>query len=265
MTEASRTPLQRLNDYLFDQVDVVGQQENNKRMRCKKCNHNFSGYAGRIYDHLISKAGAVRGCTFSDMPPTFPSLPFSLCMISSKSSRKPRSPSSKPHPHLRVPSKRTRSPTKPSKYRRTPSRPRRPSHSSSGGASLNEYLTQKRAAIRNDEHMNRALHTLQTAMDTHNYTLYKNSPWYRKLLLSSSPPNPKILTPLLTPSPLRSHRIYPCTSTPSHSPSLSTFLSASLSHQLYYLHPPLFTQPPNSPITSVRNKYFLPSSTLAPT
>ena len=25
MTEASRTPLQQLNDYLFDQVDVVGQ------------------------------------------------------------------------------------------------------------------------------------------------------------------------------------------------------------------------------------------------
>ena len=35
-------------------------------MRCKKCNRNFSGYAGRIHDHLISKAGAVRGCTFSD-------------------------------------------------------------------------------------------------------------------------------------------------------------------------------------------------------
>ena len=35
-------------------------------MRCKKYNHNFSGYAGRIHDHLISKAGAVRGCTFSD-------------------------------------------------------------------------------------------------------------------------------------------------------------------------------------------------------
>ena len=64
MTDASRTPLQQLNDYLFDQVDVVGQQENNRRMRCKKCNHNFSGYAGRIHDHLISKAGAVRGCTF---------------------------------------------------------------------------------------------------------------------------------------------------------------------------------------------------------
>ena len=35
-------------------------------MRCKKCNHNFSGYAGRVDDHLISKAGAVRGCTFSE-------------------------------------------------------------------------------------------------------------------------------------------------------------------------------------------------------
>ena len=66
MTEASRTPLQQLNDYLFDQVDIVGQQGNNKRMCCKKCNHNFSGYAGRIHDHLISKVGAVRGCTFSD-------------------------------------------------------------------------------------------------------------------------------------------------------------------------------------------------------
>ena len=66
MTDASRTPLQQLNDYLFDQVDVVGQQGNNKRMRCKKCNHNFSGYAGRIHDHLISKTGAVRGCTFSE-------------------------------------------------------------------------------------------------------------------------------------------------------------------------------------------------------
>jgi hypothetical protein len=66
MTEASRTALQQLNDCLFDLVDVVGQQGNNKRMRCKKCTHNFSGYAGRIHDYLISKAGAVRGCTFSE-------------------------------------------------------------------------------------------------------------------------------------------------------------------------------------------------------
>ena len=66
MIEASRTALQQLNDYLFDQVDGVGQQGNNKRMHCEKCSHNFSGYAGRIHDHLISKAGAVRGCTFSE-------------------------------------------------------------------------------------------------------------------------------------------------------------------------------------------------------
>ena len=66
MTEASRTAKQQLNDYLFDQVDVVGQQGNNKRMHCKKCRHNFSGHAGRIHDHLISKAGAVGGCTFSE-------------------------------------------------------------------------------------------------------------------------------------------------------------------------------------------------------
>jgi hypothetical protein len=51
---------------LFDQIDVVGQQGNNKPMHCKKWNHNFSGYAGRIHDHLISKARAVRGCTFSE-------------------------------------------------------------------------------------------------------------------------------------------------------------------------------------------------------
>jgi hypothetical protein len=66
MSDASRTPLQQLIDYLFDQVEIVGQQGNNKRMRCKNCNHNFSGYAGRVHDHLISKAGAVRGCTFSE-------------------------------------------------------------------------------------------------------------------------------------------------------------------------------------------------------
>ena len=64
MTETLHPTLQQLNDYLFDQVDVIGQQGNNKRMHCKKCSHNFSGYAGRIHDHLISKAGAVRGCTF---------------------------------------------------------------------------------------------------------------------------------------------------------------------------------------------------------
>ena len=29
-------------------------------MHCKKCNHNLSGFAGRIRDHLISKAGTVR-------------------------------------------------------------------------------------------------------------------------------------------------------------------------------------------------------------
>ena len=66
MTESSRTgtPLQQLNDYLFRQVDVVGQQGNNKRIHCKKCKHNFNGHAGRIHDHLISKALAVRGSIF---------------------------------------------------------------------------------------------------------------------------------------------------------------------------------------------------------
>lgn len=66
MTESSRTHLQQLNDYLFRQVDVVGQHGNNKRIHCKKCELNFTGDAGRIHDHLISKAGAVRGCTFSE-------------------------------------------------------------------------------------------------------------------------------------------------------------------------------------------------------
>ena len=64
MTDASRTPSQ--HDYLLDRVDVIGQQGNYKRMRCKKCNHNFSGYTGRFHDHLIGKTSAVRGCAFSE-------------------------------------------------------------------------------------------------------------------------------------------------------------------------------------------------------
>ena len=35
-------------------------------MHCKTCKHNFSSHAGRIHDHLISKAGSVKGCTFSE-------------------------------------------------------------------------------------------------------------------------------------------------------------------------------------------------------
>ena len=65
MAAAPRTPLQHLHDYLYSQVDIVGQSGSNKRVHCRKCKHNFSGNAGRIHDHLIGKKGDVKGCTFS--------------------------------------------------------------------------------------------------------------------------------------------------------------------------------------------------------
>ena len=65
MAATQRTPLQHFHDYLFSQVDIVGSKGSNKRIHCKKCTHNFSGNAGRIHEHLISKAGSVKGCTFA--------------------------------------------------------------------------------------------------------------------------------------------------------------------------------------------------------
>lgn len=65
MAAAQRTPLQQFHDYLFSQVEIVTTKGNNKRIHCKKCKHNFSGNAGRIHDHLISKLG---GCSFSETP-----------------------------------------------------------------------------------------------------------------------------------------------------------------------------------------------------
>ena len=66
MAVAQRTPIQEFHDYLFSQVDIVGQTGNNKRIHFKKFTHNFSGNAGRYHEHLISKTGSVRGCTFSE-------------------------------------------------------------------------------------------------------------------------------------------------------------------------------------------------------
>ncbi len=66
MAVAQRTPTQHFHEFLFSQVDIVGQTGNNKRIHCKRRAHNFSGNAGRIHEHLISKAGSVKGCTFSE-------------------------------------------------------------------------------------------------------------------------------------------------------------------------------------------------------
>ena len=66
MAEEIRTPLQQLNDYLYRQVEIVNHTGSNKRMHCKKCNHNFSGGPGRIHEHLKCKPGDVKGCTFSE-------------------------------------------------------------------------------------------------------------------------------------------------------------------------------------------------------
>jgi hypothetical protein len=66
MAEEIRTPLQQLNDYLYRQVEIVNHTGSNKRMHCKKCNHNFSGGPGRIHEHLKCKRGDVKGCTFSE-------------------------------------------------------------------------------------------------------------------------------------------------------------------------------------------------------
>ena len=61
-----RTPLQQLNDCLYRHVDIVSRTEIIKRMHCKKCNHNFTGNPGRIHEHLKSKPGDAKGCTFSE-------------------------------------------------------------------------------------------------------------------------------------------------------------------------------------------------------
>ena len=65
MAVATRTPKQQYHDYLYSQVEIVNHLSANKRMHCKKCGHNFSGSITRIYDHLTSKAGDVKSCTFS--------------------------------------------------------------------------------------------------------------------------------------------------------------------------------------------------------
>ncbi len=65
MAVATRTPKQQYHDYLHSQVKIVNHLSANKRMHCKKCGHNFSGSITRIYDHLTSKAGDVKACTFS--------------------------------------------------------------------------------------------------------------------------------------------------------------------------------------------------------
>ena len=65
MSVATRTPKQRLNDYLYSQVEIVNQVGGNKRIHCKKCTHNFSGSITRIYEHLTGKAGDVKACSFS--------------------------------------------------------------------------------------------------------------------------------------------------------------------------------------------------------
>ena len=66
MAATQCTPLQHFHDYLFSQVDIVDCTGSNKRLHCKKCSHNFSGNAGRAHDHLISKVGGVKGCTFAE-------------------------------------------------------------------------------------------------------------------------------------------------------------------------------------------------------
>ena len=65
MAAATRTPLQHLNDYLVSQCECVRQSGSNKRWRCTKCNHNFSGSVSRIHEHLKGKPGDVKGCTYS--------------------------------------------------------------------------------------------------------------------------------------------------------------------------------------------------------
>ena len=52
----------------------------------------------------------------------------------------------------------------------------------------------------------------------------------------------------------------------SFTPSIPRFFTSAVSHHLYFILPNHSLHPaPNSAITSVRNRYFLPSSTLAPT
>lgn len=64
MAVAVRTPKQRWQDYLYRQVEIVNQSGANKRMRCRKCSHNFSGSITRIFEHLTGKAGDVKACTY---------------------------------------------------------------------------------------------------------------------------------------------------------------------------------------------------------
>ena len=66
MEVPARTPIQHLNDYLYNQVDIVRVVSGNKRFHCKHCTHNFSGQIGRVKQHLCSSAGDVKGCTFSE-------------------------------------------------------------------------------------------------------------------------------------------------------------------------------------------------------
>lgn len=66
MAAAPRTPLQHFHDYLHSHVEIVRQVGSNKRIRCKKCKHNYSGNAGRIHDHLVGKPSGVKACTFSE-------------------------------------------------------------------------------------------------------------------------------------------------------------------------------------------------------
>lgn len=65
MAVAVRTPKQQWSDYLCRQVDIVNQSGTNKRMRCRKCSHNYSGSITRISEHLTGKSGDVKACTFS--------------------------------------------------------------------------------------------------------------------------------------------------------------------------------------------------------
>ena len=65
MAVAVRTPKQQWQDYLYRQVKSVNQWGDNKRMRWRKCSHNFCGSITRIFEHLTGRAGDVKACTYS--------------------------------------------------------------------------------------------------------------------------------------------------------------------------------------------------------
>jgi hypothetical protein len=65
MAVSVRTPKQEWSDYLYRQVEVVNTQGANKRMRCIKRSHNYSGSITRISEHLKGTSGDVKACTFS--------------------------------------------------------------------------------------------------------------------------------------------------------------------------------------------------------